>query len=112
MASYQECERALHDLAAALSGVDPQVRQRKMPRRTVSFTVPDLGVTWHGVLDEHGMHDFTTEPGDRAQLRVESSSDALVELAGSPKDFLASWLRGRVKVKASPRDLLELRRLL
>lgn len=112
MATQHECEHALHELATALNGLDASTRAGSVPSRTVSFTVPDLNTTWRGRLDGDGLHDLSTESGEKAQLRVEVSSDELVALSKVPKDFLSAWMRGRVKIRAHPKDLLQLRRLI
>ncbi|MGN6472408.1 MAG: SCP2 sterol-binding domain-containing protein [Mycobacteriales bacterium] len=65
-------------------------------------------------LDPDGVHDLAQcaaadEPV--ADVRLSLDSDDLVALANGSDDFLAAWLRGRVHVSASMRDMLRLRSL-
>lgn len=112
MATVEQCEAALDALAHALSRVDAHVRERHVPRRTVACRVSDLGVCFSGRLDEDGLHDIRpAEPDADADVRLTMTSDELVALADGREDFLHAWLRGRVHVSASMRDLLRLRSL-
>jgi predicted lipid carrier protein YhbT len=113
VASVRDCRKALADLALALGDVDPETRARHVPRRTVACRLADLDVTFVGRLDEDGVHDVDVaddaEPD--ADVRLTMDSDELVALADGSDDFLHAWLRGRVQVSASMRDLLRLRSL-
>ncbi|MDQ1695823.1 MAG: hypothetical protein QOJ03_1176 [Frankiaceae bacterium] len=113
MASVEECRSALEALVEALSEVEPELRARHVPRRTVACRVSDLDVTFVGRLDEHGVHDVAEASGDNLEVdvRLTLDSDQLVALAEGRDDFLHAWLRGRVQVSASVRDLLRLRTL-
>src|SRR4051794_19766458 len=107
MATVEECRVALGHLTTMLAGVEPELRARHVPDRRVSCRVNDLGVTFACRLDQHGVHDLTEgEPATPADLRLAMTSDALVALAEGQDDFLSAWLRGRVQVSASMRDLL------
>jgi hypothetical protein len=113
MANVEQCRVALDDLIAALASVDPILRAKHVPERTVACRIDDLDITFLGQLDEHGVHDLTEHPDSdvAADVRVTMSSDQLVALAEREDDFLHAWLRGRVQVSASMRDLLRLRSL-
>ena len=47
-----------------------------------------------------------------ADIRLVASSDDVISLAATPANIARMWMAGRVKVQASLRDLLALRRLL
>jgi predicted lipid carrier protein YhbT len=113
MASVDQCRVALDELIATLASVDPVLRAKHVPERTVACRVDDLDVTFVGQLDEHGVHDLDESDGDASgvDVRVSMSSDELVALAEGRDDFLHAWLRGRIQVSASMRDLLRLRSL-
>ena len=112
MATVEQCRVALDDLAAQLAGVEPELRARHVPDRNVTCHVTDLDVYFSCRLDEHGMHDLVEgEPEGAADLRLTLDSDVLLALAAGDEDFLSAWLRGRVHVSASMRDLLRLRSL-
>lgn len=113
MATVEQCRDALTDLAAMLADVDPELRARHVPTRTIACRLSDLGCWFVGQLDADGVHDVVdtdaSEPA--ADVRLSMTSDELVALAAGEDDFLHAWLRGRVTVSASMRDLLRLRAL-
>ena len=109
MATIEECKAALKEFAGKLGGMDEANKQLV---RTVSLRVPDLDVTFHGVLRAGSLEDVTTEPQDRAQIRLTINSDDLVSLVAGQLNFASAWARGRVKLEASFSDLLRLRKLL
>lgn len=113
MASVEDCRKTLDGLAAALADVDADLRARHVPTRTVACRLVDLDVTFVGRIDEHGVHDVdeTDEQEPEVDVRLAMDSDELVALADGSDDFLHAWLRGRVQVSASMRDLLRLRSL-
>lgn len=113
MASVEDCRAAVDGLIAALAAVDPDLRARHVPRRTVACRLPDLEVTFVGRLDEDGVHDVAEANGEEpdVDVRLTMDSNELVALAEGRDDFLHAWLRGRVQVSAGVRDLLRLRTL-
>jgi predicted lipid carrier protein YhbT len=113
MASVDQCRVALDELIAVLASVDPVLRAKHVPERTVACRVEDLDLTFVGRLDEHGLHDLaeSVDGSSGVDVRVSMSSDELVALAEGSDDFLHAWLRGRIQVSASMRDLLRLRSL-
>lgn len=115
MASVQECERALRSLADRLAAVDPEVRARYVVTRTLACRVPDLDVVFRATLDDDGLQELrcTEGPGaDGAQVRLAAGSDDLLALVDGQLSPPVAWATGRLKVSASPLDLLKLRALL
>lgn len=115
MATQQDCETALRRVAATLAGAGSDGRSRDILDRSVSCTVPDLGLTFTGRLEDGGLTDMASVPtgtAPRAQIRLTVGSDDLVALTDGRLGFGAAWARGRLKVDASMLDLLRLRRLL
>jgi len=47
-----------------------------------------------------------------ADIRLTGNSDDVISLSATPANIARMWLSGRVKVQASMRDLLALRKLL
>jgi hypothetical protein len=113
MASVKACRKALDELSSMLAAVDPQVRARHVPRRTVVCRLSDLDHTFVGTIGPEGLRDIseTTDSRAAADVRVTMTSDELVALSRGEEDFLRGWLRGRIQVSASMRDLLRLRSL-
>lgn len=112
MATVQQCRVALGELTTKLASVEPELRARHVPDRSITCQVSDLDVVFACRLDQHGVHDLVEgEPEIPADLRLSMNSDVLVALASGEEDFLSAWLRGRLHVSASMRDLLRLRSL-
>jgi len=114
MATVKACRHALDDLTAQLAAVDPELRARHVPSRTIACRLTDLDCVFVGRLDADGMHDVaeSDDPEPQADVRLTMTSDELVALSRREEDFLHAWLRGRIHVSASMRDLLRLRSLL
>lgn len=113
MATVPQCRKAVDQLVAMLSSVSPELRARHVPERTIACRLSDLDRWFVGELDPDGVHNVveTTTGEPEADVRVVMTSDELVALAKGEDDFLYAWLRGRVQVSASMRDLLRLRSL-
>ena len=62
MASLQECEAALQELAARFAAVDPDLRRKHAVDRTVSCRVPDLGVVFSVRLSDGSVADVDCRP--------------------------------------------------
>lgn len=112
MATTAECRQALESLAARLRDVDEHDRKKHAFDRTLSCHVPDLDVTFSGRLHDGHIVGITTDPAERAQIRLTASSDDLVALTDGELNFAQAWLSGRIKVEAGVRDLLKLRSML
>jgi predicted lipid carrier protein YhbT len=100
-----------------LDQVDPEIRTRHLPQRTVTCRVKDLGVLFTARLDEDGVHDIAqvargAPAPPQADVRVTVVSDDLIALADGEDDLLNAWLHGRVQVSAPMRDMLRLRAVL
>ena len=113
MASAQECQEALQKLAARLSELSPDERDNYFGDRSISVTVPDLGITFVTKLGTGDDPVREAVPGDPpADIRLTAKSDEVLSLAQSPMNIGRSWVAGRVKIEASMKDLFRLRRLL
>lgn len=115
MASVQECESALLALVDKLAAVDPDVRAKYVVTRTLSCRVPDLDVVFLATLNDEGIEMLRcSEDGSTggAQVRIAADSDDLLALLDGQLSAPVAWATGRLKVQASPLDLLKLRALL
>ena len=113
MNSAEECRTALQKLAGRLSELSPAEREQYFGNRTISVTIPDLGITYVTVLGSG--EDLVREalPGEPpADIRMTAKSDEVVALAEQPMNIARAWMSGRVKIEASMKDLFRLRRLL
>ena len=113
MNSAEECREALQKLAGRLSELSPDDRDNYFGNRSISVTIPDLGVTYATTLgsgDDPVREVAPDEPP--ADIRLTANSDEVVSLAESPMNIARAWMAGRVKIEASMRDLFRLRKLL
>lgn len=113
MNSAEQCREALQKLAGRLSELDPADRAAYFGNRTISVTIPDLGVTFGTKLDSGDSPVREIGPGEPpADIRLTANSDEVVSLAESPMNIARAWVAGRVKIEASMSDLFRLRKLL
>ena len=113
MKSAEECREALQKLASRLSELNPADRDAYFGNRTMSVTIPDLGVTFATTLDSGEAPVREVGPDEPpADIRMTANSDEVVSLAESPMNIARAWVAGRVKIDASMSDLFRLRKLL
>jgi alkyl sulfatase BDS1-like metallo-beta-lactamase superfamily hydrolase len=113
MATVEECRTALAELSAKMGRANGDTRKATQLDRSLSCRLSDLDVTFTGRLRDGALHDITTDPQpDKAQIRLTMASDDLPALVAGTLDFASSWARGRIKLEASFKDLLVLRKLL
>jgi len=113
MATAEECREALQTLTGRLGEMNPQDRSSFFSNRSFSCHVTDLGITFMTRIADHGaepVKEVTDDPP--ADIRLTANSDDVVSLAATPANIARMWMAGRVKIQASLRDLLALRRLL
>lgn len=106
MATLEQCQEAVEGLAERMRASDGKAG---LGDRSLSCHVPDLGVTFSGVLRGGELVDVTTEPADKAQIRLTASSDDLVALTSGELDVMKAWLGKRIKIEASMLDLIKLK---
>lgn len=113
MTSVDECRTALQKLAGRLAELSPAEREEYFGNRTISVTVPDLGVTFVSVLGAGDDPVRIAEPGEpSADVRMTANSDEVIALSEQPMNIARAWITRRVKIEASVKDLFRLRRLL
>lgn len=112
MASVDDCWLALTSLAARLDGLGEEVGGRTTPDRTLSLRICDLDVTFAGRIRDGALTDLEVSADEeRAQLRLQCTSDDLLALTEGSLNPAAAWAAGRLRIDASPLDLLRLRSL-
>ena len=114
MATAEECREALQALTNRLGEMPEQDRSSFFSNRTFSCYVTDLSVTFVTRITDAGAEPVIQAAPDEppADIRLAGNSDDVVSLAATPANIARMWMAGRVKVQASIRDLLALRRLL
>jgi predicted lipid carrier protein YhbT len=107
VASEAECEAALTSLVDALAALEPEVRRKYVVDRTVSCRISDLDVTWYGHLTDEGIVGMSRD-GVKAQVRLTVGSDDLLALVVGKLAVPTAVATGKIRVQASPFDLLRL----
>jgi len=108
LATVEECEKALHELAARLAARDPASNRSPLDR-TMSCHVRDLDMTWAGRLRDGHLDDIHQVSVADAQVKLSMNSEDLLTLVAGELNIAAAWATGRVKVDASVRDIMRLR---
>ncbi|HEY3090825.1 MAG TPA: SCP2 sterol-binding domain-containing protein [Jatrophihabitantaceae bacterium] len=109
MATVEECEQALRDLAAKLAAMDKHKRSQVVLDRSLSCTLRDLGVIFAGQLRDGALRDIRQVPNADAQIKLAMASDDLLKLTSGELSFGHAWASGRLRVDANVFDLLKLR---
>jgi hypothetical protein len=113
MTSAEESRVALQKLAGRLTELSPAEREEYFGNRTISVTIPDLGVTYVSVLGAGSDPVREAAPGEPpAHIRLTANSDQVLALSDQPMNIARAWVAGRIKIEASVKDLFRLRRLL
>lgn len=113
MATVDQCRAALHGLASRLAGVEHEVRAKHTADRTLSLKIWDLGVVFSGRLHDGELVDVEQDGEQpKAQLRLSCTSDDLLALTAGELSPAGAWASGKLRIEASPLDLLRLRTLL
>lgn len=111
MASVEECDAAFRTLAEQMSAADPA--KRTSLDRTLSCTLPDIGVTFAGHLHDGELTDIkqvdSRSGAANAQVKLTLSSDDLVDLVAGKMKFASAWATGKIKIDARMLDLVKLR---
>ena len=111
MATVEECEAAMHLLAARLKSPDADGTRGKLIDRSISCHLRDLGVTFSGQLRGGEILDIHQAPTPDGQITLTTTSDDLVALVNGQLNFAKAFAAGRLKIDASVFDLLKLRSL-
>ncbi|HKC29742.1 MAG TPA: SCP2 sterol-binding domain-containing protein [Jatrophihabitans sp.] len=108
MASVEQCEHALHELADRMAASD-SARSKAGFDRSISCTIRDLGVVFTGRLKDGQLIGIGQAANGEAQVRLTMTSDDLLALVDGRLKMAPAWASGKVKVEAGVRDLLRLR---
>ena len=114
MATAEQCRTALESLTGRIAHMDAKDRAAHLVDRTLSCSVPDLGVTFVTKLGPDGAEPIRQAANGTppAQVRFTADSDVVVAIAGDPGSFMRAWLSGKLKVQGNVFDLLHLRKLM
>lgn len=108
MATVAQCEQAMATLAERLASSDQGNRAASFDR-SLSCTLPDLGVIFAGRLHDGLLTDIRQVPSTEAQVRLTMTSADLVSLVAGELNLAGAWAGGRIKIDAGMLDLIKLR---
>ncbi|MFJ6200171.1 SCP2 sterol-binding domain-containing protein [Micromonospora sp. NPDC092111] len=111
MASVDECRQALRDLADRLDR-HADVQGKIDLDRTLACRVTDLETAFHGRIAGGRLVDLTDGDDPKAKIALITTSDDLVALVHGQLDIGRAIAARQVSIKASPFDLLKLRKVL
>ena len=114
MATEEQCREALDSLLGKISELDPQQRADALVDRTLSCEITDLGLRFWTRVGPDGAQPAreASESDGTAQVRFTTDSDTIVSIAEDPQRFARAWATRKVKVHASIKDVLRLRKFL
>jgi alkyl sulfatase BDS1-like metallo-beta-lactamase superfamily hydrolase len=110
VATVEECEQALADLAARLAA-NESARRNVSFDRSLSCSIRDLDVIFAGRLEDGHLVDVRRSATKDAQVKITLSSDDLVALVAGRLRMAGAWATGRVRIEAGIRDMIRLRSL-
>lgn len=111
MASVEETRAALTRFTTHLASNRDEVRQKIDLDRRMVCRVTDLGVSFQGRFVNGELRDLAEGDDPQAQITLSAASDDLIALIDGELDFTRAIATGRVSLRASPFDLLKLRKL-
>ncbi len=114
MATEEQCREALDSLLGKISELDPQQRADALVDRTLSCEITDLGLHFWTRVGPDGAEPArkASDSDGTAQVRFTTDSDTIVSIAEDPQRFARAWATRKVKVHASIKDVLRLRKFL
>ncbi|MFA5889428.1 MAG: alkyl sulfatase [Actinomycetota bacterium] len=109
MATTDDIEQSLRSLMDGLDQADPP--PGSIPDRTILCIVPDLGTAYRAeIRDARILEVEAADPKSHADVRITARSDDLIAMIQGRLPVGPALLMRRVRVDASPADLLLLRR--
>jgi hypothetical protein len=114
VATQRQVEAKLRELINRLDTADERVRgslSESLPdAKVLEVHVHDLDAIYWTEMSGGQMGKLTSGPSGRPDIRVQLSSDDLVDLVDGRRSLFSSYLSGHVKIEASLGDLMRLRR--
>lgn len=112
VATLEACREALARFHATVAGNRAELRRKLNLDRRMVCRITDLGVSFRGRFVDGELRDLTEGDDPAAQITLSASSDDLIALIDGRLDAARALATRRVSLRASPLDLLRLRKLL
>ena len=112
MATVDECRNVLEKLAGKVAKKSGEFEGLEDFERTLACEITDLGTSFNAKLSNGSLTDLIEGDNSDAEVRVSVASDDLLKLANKELKPAKAFLTGKIKVKASVKDLAKLRKAL
>jgi predicted lipid carrier protein YhbT len=110
VATAAEVERSLRVLMDRLK--EAEVEPGSVPERSIVCAVPDLGAAYRSRITNGRFNGLkSVQPDAEADVRISARSDDLIALIDGRLNIGFAFLTGKIRVDASPSDLMMIRRL-
>ncbi len=114
MATKRQVESKLRELIGRLDQTQEGVTalSQALPEpKVIQVYVSDLQQSYWAELKSGRMDGLHAGTPDRSDMRLEASSDDLVDMIDGRRSMLSSYVSGRIRIDASFSDMMRLRRL-
>ncbi|MFC3495608.1 SCP2 sterol-binding domain-containing protein [Glycomyces rhizosphaerae] len=112
MATVDECRNVLEKMAGKVSKKSDELQLEDDFERTLAVEITDLNQVFSAKLAGGKLTDLLDGDAPDAEVRISLDSEALIRIAKKEIKPAKAFLRGRIKVKASVKDLAKLRKAL
>jgi putative sterol carrier protein len=112
MATVDECRIVLEKMAGKVAQKSSELQLEDDFERTLAVEVTDLEHVFSAKLAGGKLTDLMEGDAPDAEVRISLDSTTLIRLAKKEMKPAPAFLRGRIKVKASVKDLAKLRKAL
>lgn len=112
MATVDECRNVLEKLAGKVAKKSGDFEGLEDFERTLAFEIADLDTAFNAKLANGKLTDLIEGDDADAEVRVSVASDDLIKLSNKELKPAKAFLTGKIKVKASVKDLAKLRKAL
>ncbi|MFC4338051.1 SCP2 sterol-binding domain-containing protein [Salininema proteolyticum] len=112
MATVAECRQILEKMVGSADSKVEKYEGLKDFKRSLVCDITDLGVSFRGVIDDGRFSNLDEGDDPDAEVRMSIASDDLVKVKKKELSPAKALLTGKVKIKASVKDLNRLRKAL
>jgi putative sterol carrier protein len=112
MATVDECRNVLEKMAGKVAKKSGELDLEDGFERTLAVEITDLDQTFSAKLAGGQLADLLEGDAPDAEVRILIASDDLIALSKKEIKPAKAFLTGKIKVKASVKDLAKLRKAL
>ena len=109
MATVDECRNVLEKMAGKVAKKSGEFDLEDGFERTLAVELTDLGQAFSAKLAGGKLTDLLDGDAADAEVRISLASDTLIALSKKELKPAKAFLTGKIKVKASVKDLAKLR---